>query len=151
MSKVGVQIVYLPHYAGSQKMGYKHDGDSGMDLYASFEEEYIMLGPGERLLVPSGVKMVCDQGKELQVRPRGGTALNRGLTVANTPGTIDSNFRGEAKIIAINLSNNTIKIERGERIAQIVLCPVYEMELVEVEELDQTSRGEGAYNSTGTK
>lgn len=149
MSKVDVQIVYLPHRKDTGSLKYVHDGDSGMDLYAGIEEP-VVLHPGERKIIPSGVKMLCPKGTELQVRPRGGTAL-KGLTVANTPGTVDAGYTGEIGIIAYNISDKDFTVNPGDRIAQVVLCPVLEMNLVRVDELGDTSRGEGAYNSTGTK
>ena len=145
-----VQVVYLEEYKGEEKLHYKHEGDSGFDLSAAIDKP-ITLEPFERRIIPSGVKMACPEGTEIQVRPRSGTAYKKGITVANTPGTVDAGYRGEIGIIVFNISNDEVTIEPGERIAQAVLCPVFRANFVEVEQLDVTTRGEGAYNSTGVK
>lgn len=150
---IQAKVVYLDNYNGgedNEKLGYKHDGDSGFDLRAGISEPMV-IKPFERVIVPSGVKIVVDKFAEIQVRPRGGTALKKGLTIVNTPGTVDSNFRGEIGILAINVSDADIVVEPGERIAQAVIAPVFEAILCEVSSVDETTRNEGAYNSTGTK
>lgn len=128
---------------------YKRDGDSGMDVKANIEEK-IILKPLERVLIPTGLYFELCKGFELQVRPRSGTTLKKGLSVLNSPGTIDSNYRGELGIIAINLSNNEVEIEPGERIAQIVCTRVEEIKLIDSNKIDtNTKRGEDGYGSTG--
>lgn len=131
--------------------GYAKPGDSGMDLRANIIEP-ITLGPLERKLIPSGIRLDIPEGYEVQIRPRSGMALKKGLSVLNTPGTVDANFTGEVGIIVVNLSNEPVTIEPSERIAQMVCMKVEHMELEEVPEITkQTERGGGAYGSTGTK
>lgn len=125
---------------------YAHKGDAGVDLYSA--EDYI-LKPGERVLVSTGIKIAVPQGYEAQVRPKSGLALNHGISIVNTPGTIDSGYRGEVGIIAINLGKENFKIEKGKKIAQMVFNKVEEAEFEESEELDNTTRGEGGFGSTG--
>ena len=150
MTEVSVQIMYLEHYNSDEKLHYKHEGDSGMDLRASIPHS-IEIEPRARTVVPSGVKMACPMGTEIQVRPRSGTALKKGLTVGNAPGTIDSCYRGEIGIIVHNMTNEVVTIEPGERIAQAVVAPELKANLNEVWEFTDTSRGDGAFNSKGTK
>ncbi len=121
-------------------------GDVAFDLYSSVE--YI-LGPGERFAVPTGIALEIPAGYEGQVRPRSGLALKEGITVLNTPGTIDSGYRGEVKIIMINHNGETFKITKGLRISQLAIRPVPEVEFIEVDELSDTERGEGGFGSTG--
>lgn len=131
----------LPKYETSQS--------AGMDLRANLEEE-IVLHPLERVLVPTGLYIALPEGYEAQVRPRSGLALKHGITVLNTPGTVDADYRGELRIILINLSNDDFVIKDGERIAQMVIARCEQAELVEVEELDKTMRGAGGFGHTGT-
>lgn len=134
---------------------YQTDGASGFDLHAL---ESIQIAPGETLLVKTGLSFAIPKGFELQVRPRSGTSLKTSLRVANSPGTIDSDYRGEVCVIISNTyhlsddetSGNQI-IRKGDRIAQGVICPVFKARFVEVEELDETQRGEGGFGSTGSK
>ncbi len=105
----------------------------------------------ERKLIPTGLRISVPEGFEIQVRPRSGLALRHGLSMVNTPGTIDSDYRGEVGVILINLGQEPIAIQAGERIAQWVLCPVYQAEFTPVDELPPTGRGEGGFGSTGTK
>jgi len=125
---------------------YAHDGDAGVDLYST--EDYL-LKPGERVLVSTGIKIAIPKGYEAQTRPKSGLALNKGLSIANTPGTIDSGYRGEVGVIAINLGKEDIKIDKGKKIAQMVFNKIEEAEFEEVDELDNTKRGEGGFGSTG--
>lgn len=122
-------------------------GSVGMDLPAALEAA-ITLAPGERRLVPCGFAMAIPEGYEGQVRPRSGLALKQGLSIPNAPGTIDQDYRGEVSVILINLGREPITIEPGQRIAQLVVCPVARCELLEVDELDDTSRGEGGFGHT---
>ena len=127
---------------------YAHDGDAGVDLYST--EDYL-LKPGERVLVSTGIKIAIPKGYEAQVRPKSGLAIKNGLSVVNTPGTIDSPYRGEVQIIAINLGKENIKIEKQTKVAQMVINKIEEAEFEEVDELDNTTRGEGGFGSTGHK
>ena len=129
---------------------YKHIGDSGMDVIANLENS-VVLKPLQRALIPTGLYVELPVGYEIQVRPRSGLALKEGLTVLNTPGTVDSGYRGEIGVIMVNLSDETRTIIDGERIAQIVLAKVEKIEGWEeiIEFKDETDRGEGGYASTG--
>lgn len=123
---------------------------AGMDLKADIDEA-VTLGPLERTLFPTGLYIALPEGTEAQVRPRSGLAAKHGITVLNTPGTIDADYRGEIKVILVNLSNEPFTIEPGERIAQMVIARVEQAELVDVEILGDTERGAGGFGSTGTK
>lgn len=125
---------------------YAHEGDAGMDV---FSLENAVLEPGERKTVPTGLSFEVPLGYEIQIRPRSGLALNHGITLSNTPGTLDSGYRGELKIGMINLSKQNYEIKKGERIAQLVLAKHETAEIQEVEELSQTTRGENGFGSTG--
>lgn len=125
---------------------YAHHGDSGMDL---FSVEEMVLQPGERKLVRTGIKISLPKGFEAQVRPKSGIAINNGVTVLNTPGTIDSCYRGEVQVILINLGKEAFKIEKGKKIAQLAIAKVEEAKVKEVDELDETSRSDGGFGSTG--
>ena len=127
---------------------YAHPGDSGLDIRANLEEA-ILLQPLERKLIPTGIYLGIPDGYEVQVRPRSGMALNRGLTVLNTPGTVDSNYTGEVGVILINLSNEVQQILPNEKIAQLVISKVEKANLILVSSLDETNRGAGGYGSTG--
>ncbi|MEQ9115709.1 MAG: dUTP diphosphatase [Rickettsiales bacterium] len=127
---------------------YETLGSAGMDLMASIDES-IILSPGERKLIPTGLSIALPVGYEAQVRPRSGLAIKHGMTVLNTPGTIDSDYRGEIMVILANLSDVEFKIERGMRIAQIVFAPVTRGEFSVVDNLDSTTRGEKGFGSTG--
>ena len=132
----------LPAYATKQS--------AGMDLRANIEEAF-ELKPLERRLVPTGLYMALPEGYEAQVSPRSGLALKHGITVLNTPGTIDADYRGEVGVVLVNLSNEPFSIEPGERIAQMVIAKYEQVELEEVEMLDETERGAGGYGHSGTK
>lgn len=129
---------------------YETSMSAGMDLRANLQEN-IVLRPLERVLVPTGLYIALPQGYEAQVRPRSGLALKHGITVLNTPGTIDADYRGELRIILINLSNDDFIIEDGERIAQMVIARCEQAELTEVDVLDETERGKGGFGHTGIK
>ena len=129
---------------------YKTEGSSGMDLCAYIEDgSVITITPGQRTLVKTGISMVIPSGFEGQVRPRSGLALKNGITVLNTPGTIDSDYRGEIGIILVNHSQESFNINNGDRIAQIIFSPVIKANLSIAENLDETIRGEGGFGSTG--
>ena len=144
MEKITVKITLAD---GVQKPMYMTEGSAGMDVRPNIKEP-ITLGSLERVLVPTGIKMEIPMGYEVQVRPRSGLALKHGISMANTPGTIDSDYRGEIGVIMINLSKEDFVINPGERIAQLVLGKVYQMDLVEGE-LSVTERGEGGFGHTG--
>ena len=129
---------------------YETAQSAGMDLRADLEE-VISLAPGQRALVPTGLFIEIPEGYEAQVRPRSGLALKRGLTVLNSPGTIDADYRGEVGVILVNLSQEEQRIEKGERVAQLLFAPVARAELVEVEALGETGRGSGGFGSTGKR
>jgi len=130
---------------------YSSEGASGADVRACIEEE-ISLAPGAIALIPTGLRFVIPSGYEIQVRPRSGLALNAQVTVLNTPGTIDSDYRGELKVILINHGKESFLVKRGMRIAQIVVCPVYKAEFIveNTNRLSITLRGEGGFGHTGT-
>ena len=129
---------------------YETPGSSGMDIAAHIEEN-IIINPGEKALVPTGFSLAIPNGYEVQIRPRSGLATKKSVTVLNTPGTIDADYRGEIKVILINLGKDKFIVENGERIAQMVVCPVAQVQLEEVKELSETGRGLGGFGSTGTK
>jgi dUTP pyrophosphatase len=150
---VPVEIVYTENYNGGvndEKLKYAKEGDSGFDLRAETNAEGgYQIAPYSTIVIPAGFRVAVPQGTELQVRTRSGSPLKRGFNVANSPGTVDSGYRGIVGVLCHNLSDELIDIECGERIAQGVICPVYQANFIEVTELDETERGEGAYNSTG--
>ena len=129
---------------------YKTQGSSGMDIRASILES-ISLRPGERAAIPTGLFLEIPEGLEAQVRPRSGLAIKSGITVLNTPGTIDADYRGEIAVILVNLSSSVFKIEDGDRIAQIVINPVVKIKWKAVNILTNTKRGGGGFGSTGKK
>ncbi|MBP6062424.1 MAG: dUTP diphosphatase [Fusobacteriaceae bacterium] len=145
MEKVKVKII---KEAGVDLPKYMTEESAGMDIKA-FIKEPIILGSLERVLVPTGIKLEILKGYEVQVRPRSGLAIKHGITLLNTPGTIDSDYRGEIKIIVVNLSKDNYTIENGERLAQLVLQKVYKMDLEEVSELNITQRNDGGFGHTG--
>lgn len=129
---------------------YATEGSSGMDLYAKLEEK-VVLKPLDRILVPTGVKIALPAGLEAQIRPRSGLAVKRGISVLNSPGTIDSDYRGEIKVALVNLSNENAEIENGERIAQMVVTSYTKIEWEKVTALSPSQRGSGGFGSTGEK
>jgi dUTP pyrophosphatase len=147
---VRVAIVRLPHAKGLALPSYQSDGAAGLDLHAALDPHRpLTLAPGARALVPTGLRLELPIGFEAQVRPRSGLALNYGVTVLNSPGTIDSDYRGEVGVVLANLGHAPFEIRRGERIAQLIVMPVAKAELVEVAELSETRRGDGGFGSTG--
>ena len=143
---VGVRIKRLPHGEGLALPAYATPGAAGMDVLAA---ESVTLTPGGRHAVATGFSVAIPAGYEIQVRPRSGLALKHGISVPNTPGTIDSDYRGELKVILINHGGEPFAIQRGDRIAQLVLAPVTQGAWEEVAELDGTARGAGGFGSTG--
>ncbi|WP_426027351.1 dUTP diphosphatase [Brevundimonas sp. TWP2-3-4b2] len=145
-----VRVERLAHAEGLPLPAYETGGSAGMDLRAALAEESPMtLAPGARALVPTGLRIALEPGYEAQVRPRSGLALKHGLTCLNSPGTIDSDYRGEVGVILINHGQEPFVIRRGERIAQLVIARHEQATLVEVEALDETARGTGGFGSTG--
>ena len=145
-----LKILRLPHAEGLALPAYETTGSAGMDLRAAVAEDApVTLEPGQRALVPTGLKIALEQGWEAQVRPRSGLALKHGITCLNTPGTIDSDYRGEVGVILVNLGTEPFTIRRGERIAQMVIAAHAQAVIAEVDDLDQTVRGEGGFGSTG--
>ncbi len=145
-----VRVQRLPHAEGLALPAYETSGSAGMDLRAAVAEgETITLAPGERRLVPTGLKIALEPGYEAQVRPRSGLALKHGVTCLNSPGTIDSDYRGEIGVILVNHGQVTFEIQRGDRVAQMVIAPYTQAILAEVTELDETTRGIGGFGSTG--
>lgn len=150
MRTITVQVCPLPHFDGLGLPAYETQGSAGMDVRAAVSEaEPVVLKPGERAMVPTGLSVAIPEGYEIQVRPRSGLAAKYGLTCLNTPGTIDSDYRGEIKVILINLGQDVVTLRRGERIAQLVLAPVTCLSWRQVEVLDGTSRGASGFGSTG--
>jgi dUTP pyrophosphatase len=145
-----VQLRRLPHGQDLPLPAYESAGAAGMDLRAAVADgDSTVLRPGARAAVPTGVAIALPRGFEAQVRPRSGLALRSGVVPLNTPGTIDSDYRGEIKVILINHGAEDVTIRRGDRIAQLVIAPVTQARWTEVENLDETSRGEGGFGSTG--
>lgn len=146
MKRILVEV--LPHGEGLPLPARATGGSSGFDLMAALEDAISIL-PGARALVPTGIRVAVPEGYEWQVRPRSGMAAKQGLTVLNSPGTVDSDYRGEVKVILVNHGEGPATIARGDRIAQAVLCEVPDVELVRVENLPATGRGDGGFGHTG--
>jgi dUTP pyrophosphatase len=141
-----VKLKRLANGEGLALPAYESAGAAGMDLRAA---ENVILEPGARYLMPTGLAIALPQGFEAQVRPRSGLAVNHGISVLNTPGTIDSDYRGEIKVPLINHGEQEFTIRRGDRIAQMVIAPVIQVRIIETDSLDQTSRGVGGFGSSG--
>ena len=148
--QVQVALKPLENAVGLQLPAYATEQSAGMDLTAALEEA-IEIGSGERLLIPTGLSIALPKGFEAQIRPRSGLAINHGVTVLNTPGTIDADYRGEIKVILINHGKEPFTVERGMRIAQMVISRHTQVEWSVVEDLEQTERGAGGFGSTGTE
>lgn len=148
MTRPSVKIMRLEHGRDLPLPSYASAGAAGMDLYAAIAGE-ILLIPGEIELVPTGIAIALPDGYEAQVRPRSGLAVKHGITVLNSPGTVDCDYRGEVKVALINHGSKPFAIECGSRIAQMVIAPAPQMTLNEVDSLDDTARGDGGFGSTG--
>jgi dUTP diphosphatase len=148
MSALAVQVCVLPHGAGLPLPAYATAGAAGADLAAAVDTS-LVLAPGARALVPTGIALALPEGFEAQVRPRSGLALAKGVTVLNSPGTIDSDYRGEIGVVLANLGSEPVTIQRGERIAQLVVAPVRRVAWQQVAQLAPASRGAGGFGSTG--
>lgn len=152
MKNLDVSFVELPHGAGLPAPGYATANSAGVDLHAAIEEDSpLTLKPGDRAAIPTGLQLAIPSGFEGQVRSRSGLALNNAITVLNSPGTIDADYRGEVKVILVNLGVEDFKIIRGMRIAQLVFAPVVQAKLQRAQSLDATARGDGGFGSTGTE
>jgi dUTP pyrophosphatase len=147
---INVLFQKLEHFGSLPLPQYETAGSAGMDIRAA-NSEPITLKPGDRQLIPTGLKMALPKGYEAQIRPRSGLAYRSGITMLNTPGTIDSDYRGEVKVLAVNLGEESFVIRHGDRIAQMVIAPILQAVTSVVDELPDTSRGEGGFGSTGLK
>jgi len=147
---VSIPVRRLPHAVGLPLPSYATPGAAGMDLAAAVEAP-VTIGPGARALIPTGLAIALPPGYELQIRPRSGLALRHGVTLPNSPGTIDEDYRGEIQVILLNTGAETFVVERGARIAQAVLAPVSRVAWQAVEVLDATPREAGGFGSTGVK
>ncbi|MBR3392054.1 MAG: dUTP diphosphatase [Firmicutes bacterium] len=145
---VTLKIRTLPHFAGLPLPAYQSEQAAGLDLPAAVEEP-LLLSPGRRAAVPTGLALELPKGYEAQVRPRSGLALRQGVTVLNSPGTVDADYRGEVKVILINLGEEDFLIERGMRIAQLVVAPMTQTRIEVAAELEESGRGAGGFGSTG--
>ena len=148
MNKAVCEFKKLAHGSDLPLPSYESDAAAGMDVRAAVQEP-VKLEPGARMLVPTGFQMAIPHGYEAQIRPRSGLAYKNGITMLNSPGTIDSDYRGEVKVLAINHGNEPFTISYGDRIAQMVIAPVSQAVIKEVQTLDETERNEGGFGSTG--
>jgi dUTP pyrophosphatase len=148
VNRVAVAVTRLPNGSGLPEPAYETAASAGMDLPAAVEGELVLV-PGGRALVPTGFAIALPPGFEAQVRPRSGLALKHGVTVLNTPGTIDADYRGEVSVILINHGEAPFTVRRGDRIAQLVVAPVVQVAWQATETLDETGRGSGGFGSTG--
>lgn len=145
-AEVPVMVKVLPHGEGLDLPAYATEGAAGMDVVSA---EDVTIAPGARHAVATGLSVAIPAGFEIQVRPRSGLALKHGISVPNAPGTVDSDYRGELKVILVNLGSEPFAIVRGDRVAQLVLAPVTRASWLQVDELEETVRGEGGFGSTG--
>lgn len=144
-----ILIKTLPHFEGLELPRYMSEGASALDLTAAISED-VVIKPGERVLIPTGIAIAMPHGVEAQIRPRSGLALKHGITMLNSPGTIDSDYRGEIQVIAINLGQEAFTVSRGLRIAQMVISQVIKAKLTPADNLEATTRGHGGFGHTGT-
>ena len=150
MTAAELRILRLPHGADLPLPAYQSDRAAGLDLVAAVAASApVTLAPGERALIPTGLAIGLPEGFEAQLRPRSGLAARSGITLLNTPGTIDADYRGEVMVILVNLGSSPFTVTRGARIAQLVIAPVVRAHIVEVTDLDATARGSGGFGSTG--
>ena len=150
MSHVTVALTVLPHAANLNLPTYATEHAAGMDLCAAVTNDIILL-PGQRTLIPTGLSIALPEGYEAQIRPRSGLALKNGITVLNSPGTIDADYRGEVQIILANLGTEAFTVTRGMRIAQMIVARYSRVEWAQTEQLSTTARGAGGFGSTGVK
>jgi dUTP pyrophosphatase len=151
MSTIEIRVMRLPHSAGLPLPAYQSMHASGVDLVAAVPADApVVIAPGGRALIPTGLVLALPPGFEGQIRPRSGLALNHGITVLNSPGTIDADYRGEVQVILVNLGRNSFTVERGARIAQLVIAATMQVRFCECANLDETTRGLRGFGSTGT-
>lgn len=149
METVELRVVRLPHAADLPLPDYQSEHAAGLDLTAAIAAP-LVIAPGSRAVIATGIAIALPSGMEGQIRPRSGLALRHGITVLNSPGTVDSDYRGEIHVILINMGTQPVTIERGMRIAQLVLAVTRRVPIREVDRLDETTRGVGGFGSTGT-
>ena len=150
MKSVKIKIARLPHSAGLPLPAYQSADAAGLDLMAAVPADApVVIAPGGRAQIPTGISIALPQGTEGQVRPRSGLAARHGISVLNTPGTVDSDYRGEIQVILVNFGSESFSVERGQRIAQLVIAPVFRAQLFESEKLAKTARGAQGFGSTG--
>ena len=150
MNRIKVQVMRLPHAADLPLPKYQSALAAGLDLLAAVPADApVVLSPGKRASIPTGIALALPPGTEGQVRPRSGLAARHGIGVLNAPGTIDADYRGEVQVLLINLGDENFEVTRGMRIAQLIIAPVSQAELIAVEKLDETVRGSGGFGSTG--
>jgi dUTP diphosphatase len=150
MSKISLRVVRLPHAADLPLPAYQSELAAGLDLLAAVPAEGpVAIAPGERAMIPTGIIIALPPGAEGQIRPRSGLALRHGVTVLNSPGTVDADYRGEVHVLLINLGRSPFTVERGTRIAQLVITATMQVEICEAASLDETARGVGGFGSTG--
>jgi dUTP pyrophosphatase len=150
MEPIKILFQKLDHGSGVELPSYETPEAAGMDVRAAVEEPFT-LEPGQRALIPTGFRMALPPGYEAQIRPRSGLAWKQGITMLNSPGTIDSDYRGEVKVLAINHGDEPFVINKGDRIAQMVIAPVFRAETETVDNLPETNRGDGGFGSTGVE
>jgi dUTP pyrophosphatase len=151
VSGIDIRLVRLAHGKDLPLPSYQSEHAAGFDLIAAVPSANpVMIAPGTRALVPTGLAIALPEGYEAQVRPRSGLAVRHGLTILNSPGTIDADYRGEIQVVLANLGSESFSVSRGMRIAQLVIAPVVRARIAEVESLDKTSRGSGGFGSTGS-
>jgi len=143
-----IEIAIEPHGQGLPLPAYETDLAAGMDLLAAVKEP-LVLAPGERTLIPTGIRIALPAGMEAQVRPRSGLAIKHGIALVNAPGTIDADYRGEIKVIVINHGDAPFTVQRGDRIAQLIIAPVLRAHWQQVDDLSETERGDGGFGHTG--
>jgi dUTP pyrophosphatase len=149
--QIQLDVMRLPHGADLPLPSYQSEGAAGLDLLAAVAADApVIIGPGQRALVPTGLAIALPVGTEGQVRPRSGLAARHGVTVLNSPGTIDADYRGEIQVILVNLGQETFTVTRGMRIAQLIIAPALQVTIRETRILDETTRGVGGFGSTGS-
>jgi dUTP pyrophosphatase len=150
VSKIQVRMMRLPHAADLALPAYQSELAAGLDLVAAVPADApVIIAPGERAMIPTGIAIALPPGVEGQIRPRSGLALRHGITVLNSPGTVDADYRGEVQVILVNLGHDSFTVERGGRIAQLVFAATLQAVICEVASLDETTRGGGGFGSTG--
>lgn len=148
IKRMKIAFKKMPHAADLTLPSYESAGAAGMDIRAALEKT-VHLEPGQRSLIPTGLQMALPHGFEAQIRPRSGLAIKHGISMVNSPGTIDADYRGEVKIILINHGQETFSVSHGDRIAQMIIAPVIQAEIFESDSLSETERGDGGFGSTG--